>query len=146
MSSPNGFKYRRFNGITLIELMLVVAIVGILSVIAIPTYRGYSMRAHRTEAKDALLSMLTNQERFRLVKHTYTSDLAALGFRFGCSDNCVYTLDFTVAPDTSRFTARARPTTDGGTNGVDQTRDAACQWFTITQSGSRDAGPGRDCW
>src|SRR5688572_26412563 len=44
---------RKIAGITLLELMAVVAVIGILGMIAIPSYRQYSMRAQRTEAKSA---------------------------------------------------------------------------------------------
>ena len=137
---------RKTAGITLIELMIVVVIIGTLAAVAIPAYRGYTERVQRTEAKEALLALVTNQESFRLTNNTYTTDLDALGFPGGCTDNCVYTIDFIVAPDTRRFTARARPTPGGGTNSVDQTLDENCQWFTITASLVRDAGPGDDCW
>jgi len=133
-------------GMTLIELMAVVTILGVLIAIAIPAYRGYSERTQRTEAKTALLHLRTQQERWYLQNHTFSGDLDTLGFSQGCSENCVYTIDFTVAPDTTGFTARARPTAGGGINNVDQTRDTDCQWFTLNARGVRTAGPGGDCW
>jgi len=136
---------RRIAGVTLIELMLVVTIIGIMTAIAVPAYRGYTERAQRTEGKNALNRLVTAQENFRLQNNTYTNNLAALGFPGGCSENCVYTVDFTVAPDARTYTARAQPTVGGGTNGVNQTRDTACSWFTITPTGVRDA-ESDNCW
>jgi len=139
---------QRQRGVTLIELMIVTVVIGTLAVIAIPAYRGYSMRAQRTEAKSALLRLAANQERFYLQNNTYTNDLTALGFPMGLTEFGVYTIDFTVAPDTVGYTARARPTVGGGTNGVDQTRDTECAAYTIDAQGVRTASPdpsGR-CW
>lgn len=142
----NAGRGRRWmGGITLIELMIVITILGVLAAIAIPAYRGYSERAQRTEAKDALLRLQTNQERWYLTNNTYTNNLTALGFPAGCSENCVYTIDFTVAPDTAGYTARAQPTVGGGANGVDQNRDTACSWFTLNNRGVRDA-ENDSCW
>src|SRR5690606_11326785 len=62
---------RRQHGMTLLELMAVVTVIGVLGMIAIPSYRQYVMRAHRTEAKAALLQLQTNQERFYLTNRTY---------------------------------------------------------------------------
>ena len=52
---------RRQQGVTLLELMAVVMVIGVLGAIAIPSYRQYTMRAQRTEAKTALLQLATNQ-------------------------------------------------------------------------------------
>ena len=58
------------RGMTLVELMIVVVIIAILTMIAVPGYRQYSERAHRTEAKNALLLLANNQERFYLQNNT----------------------------------------------------------------------------
>ena len=139
---------RSIRGVTLLELMIAITILGALVAIAVPAYRGYAERAQRTLAKDALLSLQAAQENWYLQNNTYTANLTSLGFPGGCSDWCVYTLDFTVAPDTLGYTARARPTVGGGTNGVNQTTDTDCQWFTVTSTGVVDAGPdpGDRCW
>jgi type IV pilus assembly protein PilE len=139
---------RASRGFSLIELMAVVTIVGILTLVAIPSYRQYLMRTHRTEAKSALLRLAANQERFYLTNNTYTTDLTALGFdAAGNSENSVYTLAVDFANATT-FQATATPTAGGGTNGVDQTTDADCQSFTINAQGVRTAAPDPTtrCW
>lgn len=138
---------RRMAGVTLLELMVVVVVIGTLSVIAIPSYRQYSMRAQRTEAKAALLQLAANQERFYLQNNTYTNDLTALGFTGGKSENGVYTLAINPA-NTVTFTATATATAGGGTNGVNQTADADCATFTINAQGLRTATPDTagNCW
>ena len=58
--------YRKMQGVTLMELMIVIMIIGILAAVAYPNYRDYAARAKRNEAKAALLQIATNQERFYL--------------------------------------------------------------------------------
>ena len=62
---------QRVRGVTLLELMAVVVVIGILSIVALPSYRQYVLRAQRTEAKSALLRLATNQERYYLGNRTY---------------------------------------------------------------------------
>ena len=134
-------------GFTLIELMVVLVIVGILSAVAVPTYRQYVIRAQRTEAKTALLRLAANQERHYLQNNTYTDDLALLGFATGISENGVYTLSVPIA-DTTTFQAIAVPTPGGGLNDVDMSQDEACARFSIDAAGQRGASPdpGGNCW
>jgi prepilin-type N-terminal cleavage/methylation domain-containing protein len=132
--------------VTLIELLIVLTIVGILAALAGALYRGYSQRAWRVEGQNLLNAIQTAQENYRNVNNTYTGDLAELGFPSGCSENCVYTIDFTVTPDTRTYTARVTPTPGGGNNDVDQSGDAQCQWLTIDARGVRASGPHDSCW
>jgi prepilin-type N-terminal cleavage/methylation domain-containing protein len=62
---------RSRRGFTLIELMIVVAIVGILAAIAIPQYTNYVYRAKRTEAMSMLSSIKVAQETYRALKDCY---------------------------------------------------------------------------
>jgi len=136
------------GGVTLIELMIVVVVIAILGIIALPSYRQYTMRAHRTEAKSALLRLQANQERWFLQNNTYTDDPEALGFASDRSENGVYTLTIVSADLTEGYTATATPTAGGGTNGVSMTGDAECTSFTVDSQGRKSAAPdpnGR-CW
>ncbi len=138
--------HRRMAGVTLIELMVVVMVIGVLGMIALPSYRQYVMRAQRTEAKEALLRLATNQERFYLTNRTYgaDADLAALGFTTGTSEKGTYAITITGANATG-YTATARPTTGGA---VDMSADAMCTSLSITAQGVRTAtGSAPDaCW
>jgi type IV pilus assembly protein PilE len=81
----------RQAGVTFIELMAVVVIIAILGLIAIPSYRQYAIRAHRTEGKAALLRLATNQERFYIQNHRYSDAVdAGIGFVMAKSENGVY--------------------------------------------------------
>ena len=56
-------KTGRCHGMTLIELVIVVAVMGILLTTAVPSYRGYMLRVHRTEAIGMLLQASMCQQR-----------------------------------------------------------------------------------
>src|SRR5690606_35762450 len=143
-----GTSRLRMAGVTLIELMIVVVVVAILGVIAVPSYRQYTLRAHRTDAKSALLKVQANQERWYLQNNTYSDDPQALGFADGKSENGVYTLTITSADLTAGYTATATPTPGGGRNGVSMTDDAECASFSVTADGLKSAAPNpnRRCW
>ena len=129
---------KRQHGITLIELMIVVVIVGILASLAVPAYGRYVMRAKRTDATSALLQIAAAQERFYLQNNTYSGDPAALGIA-GTPDN-LYALTIAGA-GAAGYTATA---TAQGT----QAADTGCATFSINQLGQRTATgtDGDDCW
>jgi type IV pilus assembly protein PilE len=135
-------------GITLLELMAVVVVVGILGMIAIPSYRQYVMRAQRTDAKSALLQLATNQERFYLANRTYGTvanlqgaDLLPAG---ALSERGAYVISIPVANATT-YTATATPVAGGA---FDMTGDLQCTTFSITAAGLRTAtgSAAANCW
>lgn len=141
---------RRVLGVTLIEVMIVVVVVAILGLIAVPSYRQYTIRAQRTEAKSALLELQTNQERWYLQNNAYTDDPEDLGFTGSLTENGVYTIDVRPGPGglAQGYIATATPTSGGGSNGVDMSDDDECAQFSIDSEGRREASPdprGR-CW
>ncbi len=131
----------RQRGVTLIELMVVVAVIAALGVIALPSYRDYASRAQRSEGTSALLRLAANQERFYLQNNTYSADPAQLGFPAGLTEGRLYTL--TVVGNALNFTATAQPTPGEG-----QASDADCTTFTINSQGVRTSAPNPvgECW
>jgi type IV pilus assembly protein PilE len=129
---------RRMAGVTLLELMIVVVVIGILGTIAIPSYRQYSIRAQRTDAKSALLRIAANEERFYLQNNTYTADMTALGFPSGETEKGFYTLAVNGA-GVDAFEAVATLI------GAD---DPDCARFTVNAQGVRTAtpDPNTECW
>ncbi len=132
--------FPRMRGMTLIELLVVIGVLGILTSIAVPTYRKYLLRAQRSEAKIALLQLQTAQEKFYLQNNTYTDKVTVastatvpgLGLP-GTSETGKYTITVsTLGAGGQSYTATAAPRTGGG-----QTDDKDCANFTITERGLR---------
>ena len=71
---------RKNSGFSLIELMIVVAIIGILSAIAYPSYTNYVVRANRAEAMETLTEIMNQQQRYVLRQRQYAADLSLLGY------------------------------------------------------------------
>ncbi len=129
---------------TLLELMAVVMVIGILGMIAIPSYRQYVMRAQRTEAKTALMRLQTNQERFYLTNRTYSGDPVVLGFAGSITERGTYAITITGA-DAAGYLATATPRAGGA---YDMTNDTQCATFSINAQSVRTATgtTAATCW
>ena len=106
----NDSVLRETYGVTLMELLIVVAIIGILGAIAYPNYREFTARAKRNEARAALLKIATNQERFYLDNRSYTSDMTNLGFSVAGNfktETGSYEIDVADGADANSYTASA---------------------------------------
>jgi type IV pilus assembly protein PilA len=98
-------KMMHSKGFTLIELMIVVAIIGILAAIAIPNYMNYQCKAKQSEAKTNLGAIRTSQEAFRAEHDAYTTNLNATGFVIEGEHVYSYTVEQNV--NSTHFTASA---------------------------------------
>jgi type IV pilus assembly protein PilE len=101
----------KFDGFTLIELMIVVVIVGILATIALPAYQDYARKSRRAEAISLMLDLQLSQEKFRANNPNYAAMLSAMGITSTYVNNQVdpsyYT--FAIVAATNSYTVVARP-------------------------------------
>lgn len=130
---------KSMQGVTLIELMVVVVIVSILAAVAYPSYRDHVTRAKRTEAKAALLQIATNQERHYLNHNVYADKLGPLGISSATTDSGSYTISINNA-GANTYTAVA--TYVGG----DAAEAGRCATFTVDATGAKTSSPRDDCW
>ena len=130
------------TGVTAIELVIVLAIVGILAGLSLPAWRDHVLRANRGEARAALLSLATAEEKFYLQCNEYTSALDAAAatacspasLRFPtASERGYYTLAVTSA-DAIGWTATATAVST-----LPQFGDTRCRTFQLTSAGARTA-------
>ena len=87
---------RRAHGFSLVEIMITIVIVGILSSLALPSYRDYVTRARLTEAFAALAAAQTSAEQFWSNEHTFAGFDGALSFP-GNTSNFSYVLTTATA-------------------------------------------------
>jgi type IV pilus assembly protein PilE len=99
------------KGLTLIELLIVIIIVGILAAIAIPWYTGYLQKARRADAKTALEQLRAAQEMFRAEKGQYSTNIVELRTTYGVPGTSGdYTINLNSATVTT-YMGEAQPNT-----------------------------------
>jgi type IV pilus assembly protein PilE len=141
------------RGFTLIELMIVTAVIGILAMIAFPSYNQYVLRSNRTVGKTVLMKLAGQQESFFSDRKTYAPTLAALNGSYGDpsyakrdsnianveTGDAIYRIDLTPTANGFLLTATAINA---------QAKDAKCTTLTFDSSGQKGA-TGTDltnCW
>ncbi len=149
---------RTTQGFTIIELMIVVAIIGIQAMIAYPSYEDYIRRANRSEAKNILLRIASEQEKFFSTFNRYSGSItgartgnpATSGLNSGDStqdlvggvvdpnDGAYYTVAVALTNANLGYTLTATP--QGGQQSVD-----TCGAFTLDHQGTRGAAIA-GCW
>lgn len=134
-------KRLRNSGFTLIELMIAVAIVGMLVAIALPSYRAYIIRGDRAVARAALLDAQQFMERYNAVNNGFTG--AVLPSRLT-----------SVPPEAPRYGIALSTVTPVTANtylleATPNRTDALCGVLTIKHTGEKGnggTGSTADCW
>jgi type IV pilus assembly protein PilE len=144
---------RRKYGFTLIELMVVVAIVAILAAIAVPAFNDQLRKSRRSDAYQALGELQLKQENWRSNRATYTGTLADLGYTSATLPSGYYTVALTVpAPAACASTAAttANSYQIAATAAGSQTKDGKCATIVLTNLcgliHKTSTPAGNDCW
>ncbi|WP_339879629.1 type IV pilin protein [Pseudidiomarina gelatinasegens] len=122
---------KKLSGMTLIELMIVVAIIGIIAAIAYPNFTNYVKQGRRADAMGELMKLQMAQEEYRLRNASYAS-IADLGFT---SSSEFYTFSVSnIGAETYTLTATATGA---------QTSDTDCATMSINQNDQKTPAT---CW
>jgi type IV pilus assembly protein PilE len=132
-------RLRRQTGVTLIELMVVIAIVGIVSAVALPAYHQHVLRSNRSNAEAILLETAQFMQRYHTANNSYVNAAlpTAVVPKGATGTGVKYNVSFSVTPTASAYTVQAVPA-----NG--QASDS-CGTLTVSQTGARTATTA-GCW
>lgn len=138
----------RVRGVTMIEMLVVLVVVGVLAAIALPAYRQHMVRVNRTEATTLLHEIAAAEERYYLQQGRYTASINAgspAGLGLGSPMLARhYAFDVALAADAQSFIANATPIRGRG-----QDSDEDCLAFSLDHRGRRGVSGSRDtahCW
>ena len=133
----------RNRGMTLLELLIVVVIFVFLASVALPLWNSQVQKARRADARNLLLFVQIEQEKYRADTGSYAPSMNALGFSgYNSTSRDYYNISILSSNETT-FVASATPNTNGGQD------DDLCGTFAVDQSGPNESGSYAsisDCW
>jgi len=133
--------HRPTHGFTLIEVMIVVAVVAILAAIAMPSYEAQMRKSARAEAQSFITDVASRQQQYMVDRRSYAPSLAALGMPAPASLSSKYTFAVAVTdgpPPTYTISATAV-----GRQAYDQCGGTSAVLLTLNNAGARSPP---DCW
>jgi len=136
----------QMRGVTLVELLTVVAVLAILSTIAVSSYRSHVVRANRTDATATLLRIQVAQEKYFLQNNVYADDVTTkLGFASDTTPQGMYKVTLSAASGSDFATSYVATATALATQ---RSSDSQCQMLTIDDKGQKGSSPGSSstCW
>jgi len=133
------------RGLTLVELMVVVAVLSIIAAVAYPLYTSQMQKIRRADAKTALAAVALAQERYYTANGGYAATLSSLQLSSelsgGKSEKGYYNINrLTVTNSGQSYTVDARKRANQA-----QGDDTDCAWFRIDQTGDKTA-KNSNCW
>jgi len=128
------------KGFSLIELMIVLAIIGVLSAIAYPSYDSYMKKSRRPDGKVALQKMADRQERFYLQNNTYTTATASVGGTGTQKNYYVLSID---SADVNNFALTATAVAGGPQSADTTTNHGDCTVLKLASTGAKTPDA---CW